>query len=262
MNGKQVRLRRLFGRGRSVIVPLDHPVYFGPLAGVEDPAALVADVAATPADAVLLTPATLGRVADHLGALGTVARLDGTHTALGAAATATERFASVELALMAGADACVLNIYVGADNERDLLLKLGTTAEACARWGLPLIGEMIPAGALAAHYGMPGGRLTEDQLTEQVALAARVDAEMGADLIKTTYTGSRDSFRHVVETATVPVLVAGGPCGDNVDDLLRMVEDCVAAGAAGVAIGRNVWQRSNRRQVLDAVCRIVHASAG
>lgn len=258
MRGKEIRLRRLFGRGRTVIVPMDHPVYFGPLPGVANPRRLVEDAASTPADAVLLTLATMERVAPVLGSLGTIARIDGTHTRLGSHLSEVDRFASVELAVASGADACVLNIYVGADNERELLRKLGTTAEACERWGLPLIGEMIPIGALQAHYSPDAKRLTEEELTDQVALASRVGAEMGADIIKTNYTGSVESFRKVVEGATVPVVVAGGPCGDSEEGLLRMVEDCLAAGAAGVCIGRNVWQRSSRVELLRAICRIVH----
>jgi DhnA family fructose-bisphosphate aldolase class Ia len=257
MQGKRLRLRRLFRCERTVIVPMDHPVYYGPVEGLADPGALVRDVAATDADGLLLTPATLSRVAGEMAQLGAIARIDGTHTRLGSHISEVDVFASVEYALASGADACVLNIYVGADNERDLLRKLGATAEACDRLGLPLVGEMIPIGALAAHYGA-AERPNEQQLTDQVALAARGGAELGADVVKTSYTGSVESFRQVIEGASVPVIVAGGPCGDSVADLLDMVDDCIRAGAAGICIGRNVWQRTNRRLVLEALCEIVH----
>lgn len=258
MKGKELRLRRFFNRGKCVIVPLDHPVYFGPLDGVINPTDLVRDVAATQADGVLLTLATLNRVAGSMGSLATIARIDGTHTRLGSHLSQIDRFSSVELAVASGAEAAVLNVYVGVDNECDLLRKLGTTAEDCERWGLPLVGEMIPAGALAGHYDPGAKKLSESELADQVALAARVGAELGADIIKTSYTGSAESFSRVVEGASVPVVVAGGPCGDSVMGLLRMTEESLAAGAAGVCIGRNVWQRDNRRAVLEAVCRIVH----
>ncbi len=257
MKGKQLRLRRLFSKGRAVIVPMDHPVYFGPLPGIADPIELVRDVAATPADGILLTLATLDRVAPVIGSLGTIARLDGTHTRLGSHLIEIDRIQSVEHAVACGADAAVLNIYVGADNERDLLRKLGETAEECERWGLPLIGEMIPIGALAGHYGKKA-EIGEEELADQIALAARVGAEVGADIIKTNYTGSPASFRRVIEGASVPVIVAGGPCGKSVADLLRTVGACMEAGAAGICMGRNVWGRANRRDVLAGLCRIVH----
>ncbi|MHB1001618.1 MAG: class I fructose-bisphosphate aldolase [Armatimonadota bacterium] len=258
MNGKQLRLRRLFSNGRSVIVPMDHPVFFGPIDGLINPKELVTDAANSPANGVLLTLATMNRVVDCIGNLGTIARIDGTVSRYGSHLSETDRISSVEYAVASGADACVLNVYVGVDNERDLLRKLGETAEACDRWGLPLVGEMIPYGALAGHYNAGAEKPGEDELAEQVATATRIGAEMGADIIKTNYTGSRGSFRMVVESATVPVLVAGGPCGDSVEGLLQMVEDCMAAGAAGVCIGRNIWQRDNRKSLLNAVCRIVH----
>lgn len=261
MNGKQLRLRRLFSKGRSVVVPMDHPVYFGPLPGVANPTALVRDVAATPANGVLLTIATMNRVTLDLGHLGTVARIDGTHTRLGSRLVEIDRFSSVEYAVACGADAVVLNIYVGAENERDLLRKLGETAEDCDRWGIPLIGEMIPIGGLAGHYNPQAGKLSENEMADQIALAARVGAELGADIIKTSYTGSPASFRQVIEGATVPIIVAGGPAGDSVLDLLKMAEDALEAGAAGICFGRNVWQRPNRQNVLNAICEITHRQA-
>jgi DhnA family fructose-bisphosphate aldolase class Ia len=237
---------------------MDHPLYFGPLKGIVDPTALIKDVASTRANGLLLSLATLSRNVDHIASLGTVARIDGTHTWLGNHLTEIDKVHSVEYAVASGADAAVLNIFVGADNERELLRKLGETAEQCDRWGLPLVGEMIPVGGLQSHYNPAAGKLSVDELTDQIALASRVGAELGADLIKTSYTGTVDSFRKVVEAATVPILVAGGPCGDSVMDLLVMAQECMEAGAAGVCFGRNVWQRTNRREVLDALCRIVY----
>ena len=71
-------------------------------------------------------------------------------------------------------------------------------------------------------------------------------------------TGSVESFRKVVAGASVPVIVAGGPCGKTAADLLRTVEACMEAGAAGICMGRNVWGRRNRREVIGALSRIVH----
>ncbi|MHB1455982.1 MAG: class I fructose-bisphosphate aldolase [Armatimonadota bacterium] len=260
MNGKKIRLRRLFTDGKAVIIPMDHPMYFGPIDGLVDPGELIADTADTPTNGLLLTLATLNRMADKIGGLGTIARLDGTVSRLTSDPAQTDMISSVEYAVRMGADACVLNVYVGVDNERELLRKLGQTAEACAKWGLPLVGEMISSGALAGHYNPNAPKLSIDELADQTATASRIGAELGADLIKTNYTGSRESFAKVVEAATVPVLVAGGPCGDSVEGLLEMIEDCMSAGAAGVCIGRNIWQRENRKELIRKVCAIVHGA--
>lgn len=258
MHGKELRLRRLFGKGKAVIVPMDHPVFFGPLPGIEDPKALVKDVASTDADGVLLTLATMNRTVDVMGSLGTIARLDGTHTKLGSHLIEIDCISSVEMAVAQGADACVLNIFVGADNERDLLRKLGNTAEACEKWGMPLIGEMVPIGALLAQYDPNAKALSEDELAEQIALAARVGAEVGADVIKCNYSGSPKTFRQVVDNATVPIIVAGGPGGNTAEALMHMVAGCMESGAKGICFGRNVWKRKNRVQVIEGICSIVH----
>lgn len=258
--GKELRLRRILGTGpgKSVIIPMDHPVIFGAMPGVADARGLVQDAVKGNVDSVLLTLATLGRVADVMGHMGSIARIDGCSTKLGSHMTEVDRFHSVELAVAAGADACVLNIYVGVDNERDLLRKLGETAEACQKWGLPLVAEMIPGGVLGQHYGAGPTSLSEEEVTDQIALACRVGAEMGADVIKTAYSGSAESFKKVVDAAAIPVVVAGGPCGESVQDLMHMVEDCITAGAVGVCMGRNVWQRENRLELMKAIGRIVH----
>jgi len=131
VNGKQMRLRRLFRNGRSVIVPMDHPLYFGPLPGIVDPRALIKDVAATKSNGLLLSLATLSRNVSEISDLGTIARIDGTHTRLGKHLSEIDRVHSVEYAVASGADAAVLNIFVGAENESELLRKLGETAEQC-----------------------------------------------------------------------------------------------------------------------------------
>jgi len=259
--GKQLRQRRLLRNGRSVVVPMDHPLYFGAVDGLEDPARLVRTVAAAGADAVLVSPGTLEQVAGDLGDMGVILRIDGTHTRLGHHLERLDLISSVEEAACMGVEAVVLNIYVGADNEDMLLGKLGKVAQGCRRYGILLVGEMIPAPLLNAHYGKAGAELSPDEKAEQIALAARVGAEIGADILKVNYSGSRDSFRRVTERATRPVLVAGGIKCDDDATLLASVEDAMAAGAAGVCIGRNVWQRDDVGGILSAFRAVVHGGS-
>ncbi len=258
MTGKTLRLKRLFTRGRSVIVPMDHAIYFGPVPALRDPAGWVADVAGTEADALLMTLGCLNRVAPVVGNQGVIARIDGTVTRLGPSLEVTDQIASVEQAVSAGADAVVLNVYVGVDSEREMLGKLGRAAEACQRWGMPLVAEMIPGAALARHYAVGAPQAEREVLAEQVAVAARVGAEMGADVIKTCYTGSADTFAFVVENATVPVWAAGGPVATGAGGVIQMVDEVMRSGAAGVCIGRNVWERAERLVLLQTICRMVH----
>jgi DhnA family fructose-bisphosphate aldolase class Ia len=85
-----------------------------------------------------------------------------------------------------------------------------------------------------------------------------VGAELGADIIKTNYTGDPDSFAQVVESCPVPVVIAGGPRVESELDLLRMVEEAISAGARGVAIGRNVFQHESPELIVRRICGVVH----
>ena len=70
-------------------------------------------------------------------------------------------------------------------------------------------------------------------------------AENGADIVKTFYTGERESFRKVIRSCYVPVLVLGGPKTHGDRAFLESIRDALDAGAAGVVIGRYVWQAAS-----------------
>jgi DhnA family fructose-bisphosphate aldolase class Ia len=95
----------------------------------------------------------------------------------------------------------------------------------------------------------------------QVADWARLGAELGASAIKTVYTGDQASFARVTGGCPVPVLVAGGPAVGTTAELLQTAAEAVAAGGAGLAIGRRVWQHSRPAALLRALGRVVHGLA-
>jgi fructose-bisphosphate aldolase/2-amino-3,7-dideoxy-D-threo-hept-6-ulosonate synthase len=108
----------------------------------------------------------------------------------------------------------------------------------------------------------PRGAKVSDQYGEEfVAHAARAGAELGADMIKTNYTGDPDSFGRVIESCPVPVIIAGGPKVETDTELLQMISDAIATGARGVAIGRNVFQHDKPTHIVRAITRIVHENA-
>jgi len=86
-----------------------------------------------------------------------------------------------------------------------------------------------------------------------VSHAARVGAELGADIVKCSYTGDIDSFSRVVEGCPVPVVIAGGPQMDSDMDILNMVADSLQAGGHGVSIGRNVFQHRDVAGITAAI---------
>ena len=96
-----------------------------------------------------------------------------------------------------------------------------------------------------------------EKYTELIAHVVRVSSELGADIIKTNYTGTVESFKRVITAANEkPVVIAGGaklPIADS----LKMVEDAMSAGASGISYGRNVFNADNIELYLSAVTDII-----
>jgi len=106
-----------------------------------------------------------------------------------------------------------------------------------------------------------GKKVENEHAPEMVMHAARVGAELGADVIKTNYTGDPDTFKDVIRSCPVPVIIAGGPKMDTDAEVLKMVEDAISAGASGVSIGRNIFQHENPTKMTIAISKIVHEGA-
>ncbi len=118
-----------------------------------------------------------------------------------------------------------------------MLQGLGYVAGKCDEWGIPLLAMMYPRGK----------KVRSEYDVDVVKHAARIGAELGADIVKTNYTGSPETFKEVVEGCPVPVIIAGGPKMDSEKELLEMIEGSLEAGGKGVAIGRNVFQSQDNR---------------
>jgi fructose-bisphosphate aldolase/2-amino-3,7-dideoxy-D-threo-hept-6-ulosonate synthase len=141
-----------------------------------------------------------------------------------------------------------MHVNVGAETEAEMLEALGAMTMVCERWSMPLLAMMYPRGK----------KVKSEHDPELVKHAARVGAELGADLIKTNYTGDPDSFKEVISTCPVPVIIAGGPKANTDEEVLKMVEDAISVGASGVSIGRNVFQHKNPTNMTRAMSKIVH----
>lgn len=265
--GKQIRLGRVFKHQRCVIIPFDHGMFTGPLPGIEDPVALVRLVRQTPIDAIMLTPWLLAKISAEVGTLGTIARLNGAKTCQNPSRTVTDYICTVEQAVRVGADAVVLDCYTGADNESQYMNMVAMTACECAKWGMPMVAETIPARVLVSHYGSSGKKQTSAkarrELAEDIALASRIGLEHGADMIKTYYPGDPAMFAQAVASAMVPMVMAGGPAvkGRTDRQFLAMVKESLDAGARGICMGRNVWGHANPRGMMNALCSLAHDHA-
>jgi DhnA family fructose-bisphosphate aldolase class Ia len=157
----------------------------------------------------------------------------------------------VEEAIRRGADGVSIHVNLGAEDERSMLHDLGTAGRIAMEWGMPLLAMMYTRGP----------HVKNEYDVKLVKHAARVGAELGADIVKVVYTGSVESFREVVEGCFVPVVIAGGEKMGNDEDIVEMVRGAMAAGAAGISIGRNVFQHKDPEKIVQTLSRIVHNGA-
>lgn len=258
--GKRLRFRRLFTHGRSIIVAIDHGSYWGYIAGLENPSRVVEKLSETCADAVAATPFTLKRVCDSMGNLAAVARIDSSVTVYDDMENDMP-ITTVEHLVAMGVDAAMTMCYFGGGRSSEQQRKLGMLATECEKLGLPLIVEALPAKLIDYHFSREKARgkaLTDFITLEDLLVVSRVSAELGADAIKTYYLGSVEEYKKVVENANIPILVLGGPKVKTFEEYLGLVKSAMDAGAKGVVVGRNVWQREDIKSVMKAVCAIVH----
>ncbi len=261
--GKRIRLSRIFGSdGKTFVLTMDHGVDLGPIKGIEDIRGTVKKSLGGryKPDAVLMNPSMIRLCHESfIGKLGVIARLDGTATVIGPDITDYRMFSSVEEAQMIGADAVASMIFPGTARESQNSEKVGKISQECERLGMPHICEALPPEIVDYHFKSEAKR--EWPSVEHVKFVDRVAAELGADVVKSYYTGDPDSFREVVKCCPVPVIVLSGPGAGNSRELLGIVRSVTDSGASGVIMGRNIWQHKNPAAMIEAVCKIVHEGA-
>ncbi|MEW5948528.1 MAG: 2-amino-3,7-dideoxy-D-threo-hept-6-ulosonate synthase [Thermodesulfobacteriota bacterium] len=250
MTGKQIRMERIFNRNtkKTVIVPMDHGVTVGPIDGLIDMKKTVNAVASGGANAIVVHKGIVR--AGHRGGgkdVGLIIHLSGS-TTISPYPNAKTMICSVEEAIKIGADAVSIQVNVGNGNDSEMLRDLGQTARIASEWGIPLLAMMYPRGE----------KIKNEYDPEIIRHVARLGAELGADIVKCSYTGDPESFRRVVEGCPVPVVIAGGPKMSSDRELLTMVRDAIDAGAAGLSIGRNIFQHKNPQHMTATLSRMVH----
>ena len=245
-SGKTRRLRRIIkGDLRTLIIAMDHGVTVGPVRGLENMQETVRNVVKGGADAVLFHKG----IAKHVDTLGSglIVHVSAS-TKVGSKPNLKVDVCTVQEAIMLGADAVSAHINIGSEEEHVMLHSLGNLSRECDSFGMPLLAMMYPRGP----------NIKNDHELEIVMHAARIGAELGADIVKTVYTGDVESFRRVVGSCPVPIVVAGGAQADSDREVLELAEDSMKAGAAGLSFGRNVFQHANPSAMTEALTSIVH----
>ncbi len=251
MGGIQRRLARLFSpeSGRSVILPLDHGVGEGMMPGLEGVGRLVGMLHGRDIQGVVLNkgPARVHLESVPLGT-GLVVQLSGgTKHALPPYGRTV--VCSVGEALRLGADAVSIQINIGNDQEERMLTDFGAMADEAHMAGLPVLAVIAPRG----------GQIVNEMDPSLISHCVRLGSELGADLTGVPYGGDPESFSAAVEASDAPVLVTGGPGRGDPARFLQAMDEALRCGAAGLCVGRNIFQSPDPDLALDQVIELVHA---
>ena len=254
MIGKKIRLERIIDRNsqKTVIIPMDHGVTVGPIEGLADMRETISKVVSGGANAILMHKGIVR--AGHRGTgkdVGLIIHLSG-GTSLSPDPNAKELVCTVEEAIKLGADAVSIHINLGAETDKEMLRQFGQISERCLEWQMPLVAMIYTRGP----------KIKDEYNLDNVKHAARVGAELGADIVKVVYTGNVESFTEVIKGCPVPVVIAGGPKMGSDEEIFKMVAGALQAGSAGVSIGRNAFQHKNPTKMVQALSKMVHHQAG
>jgi len=248
--GKQVRLNRLFSKqsGNILVIALDHAVGWGVIPGIDTIHETMEKIVQAQPDAITMLKGTAERVfAPYAGTIPFIMKATTFSPYQPAYDTAV---GWVDEAVRLGADAIAVGATVCGDHQQHLLSQLGEFSRQADLAGLPSVTHIYPKGNLI--------RKEDWYKEEHVKYAARAGAELGIDIIKTFYTGDRESYARVVKATPATIVISGGPKLSAIKDVYKMVHDGIAAGARGITFGRNVWQADDPIKVVAALKHIIH----
>jgi putative autoinducer-2 (AI-2) aldolase len=242
--GMRNRLSRIFKSDkRTVMLAVDHGYFQGPTTRLENPRKTIEPLLPY-ADSIMLTRGVLRNCVDATYDIPVVLRVSGGVSILKDDLSDEDITTSIEEAVRLNASAVTLSIFIGEEHEHRTLVNLARLVDEAERYGIPVLAVTAVGREMArdARY---------------LALACRIAAEHGARMVKTYYC---ENFERVVESCPVQIVVAGGKKIPEYD-ALRLTYSAVRDGAAGVDMGRNIWQSDYPVAMIRAVRAVVHDNA-
>lgn len=248
MIGLKRRKKRIFhrGNGRILLVPMDHGMTLGKIRGLEDIRIAVKTVMDAGADGVVLHKGMVKQAIDLIRPYTSLFVHVSASTVLGETTGHKVSVCSVEEAIRLGADAVSAHINLGDRTEPEQLREIGRISDQCQKWDMPFLLMAYPRGP----------KIDNEFQAEKVAHAVRVAAELGADFVKTNYTGDPVTFRQAITGSNIPVLIAGGSMSG--ETLLMAVKDALEAGAAGISVGRGIFGSENPVEIIKQLSQLIH----
>lgn len=242
------RLRRLQGPGgRLLLLAADHGLPAGPIPGLEDPAALFAAGLSPPITGIIANPG-IARFLPADARVPLIIHLSA-GTRLGRRPTSKVLSASVHRAVRLGGDAVSVQVHFGDASEDRMLADVGAVVDEADSLGIPVLVMAYPPGSTEGTADL-----------EATRHAARAAAEIGADLVQVPHPGPEPAVRSVARGCPVPLLAAGGPRAATPSSFLDAVRAAMAGGAAGIAVGRNLFQNPHPAAFARELGEVVFGS--
>lgn len=258
--GKKKRLEQIFSNnGKAFIVPVDDLLISGADFQLKEYKEKISLLKDTYANAVLGYPGVFNQFYSELKEKSWIMNL----TTSTFRSNHTDKKLSFKLknAILLGCDAVAVHVNLTSPMEGEMIHNLATVSCECQEYGIPLMAIIYPrrAGVNSFDENYLDMKVNKnDEYTSLVSHACRVAVEIGADLIKTNYTGSVDSFERVIYTAgDIPVVISGG---DQVTEheAIQNIRGAFKAGASGICFGRNFFYRDNFISFSKEVTSIIN----
>ncbi|MBD1379443.1 3-hydroxy-5-phosphonooxypentane-2,4-dione thiolase [Metabacillus arenae] len=240
--GFQNRIKKILPNGRAVMLAIDHGYFLGPISGLEKPGETVKNLLPY-TDSLYLTRGTLAACIPEDTEKPMVLRVSGGPTVVGKDLANETIVTPVKEAIRHNVVGVGVSIFVGSEYETQTVTNLANAVTEAHDYGIPVLGITAV------------GKELEKRDARFLALASRVAAEMGADIVKTYYC---DDFEQVTSKCPVPIVIAGGPKFDTIKEALDITYNALNQGAAGVDMGRNIWQSEQPLAMMKAIHSIVH----
>lgn len=252
MLGKEVRMSRLVNpkSNKMMAITVDHAISRGiaPMQGLQPIQKTIDAIIAGKPDAMTMTKG----IAEHCmwKHAGETSILLKCSSYAPVHATKDVAFGTVDEAIRMGADAVSIGAMTLGDYQDVQFTEIGRFSEECMRKGMPLIGHVYPKGE----------SVEKDKQTawENIAYSVRSAAELGIDIIKTTYTGDPDTMAKVVDLCPARVVIQGGDSCKTLDDYLQMTREAMDCGVGGVTMGRFVWDYKDITALVITLRYMIH----
>lgn len=250
MLGKAVRMSRLVDQksDKMMAITVDHSISRGIMHGLINIQDTIDKIVAGRPDAMTMTKGIAEIcLPKHAGKVSLLLKCSSYSPVQ---PTYDAWFGDVEEGIRMGADGVSMGAMMLGDFQAEQIRDIGLMSKQAAAAGMPLIAHMYPKGESVSE--------ADRTKWENIAYCCRAGAELGVDIIKTTYTGNPETMAKVVEACPARVVIQGGDAGNNVEAYLKMTREALDAGVGGVTMGRFVWEYRDVTALVVTLRKVIH----